>query len=128
MQTVLNEQKLQQAIGTALHELAEHARKGLPDTGTFPPLSTRFACGALIQGMGDVELRLAPVSGDAGKQERFLEVRVSTPDGGSHSSTWVFYGKSPALREMLKNEALLKAKLRAALVAEAESLLRNELA
>lgn len=128
MQTVQNEQKLQQAIGTALQELSARVRKGLPDTGEFTPLSARFACGALIQGVGDVELRIAPVSGDTDAKERFIEVRVSTPSGGSHSSCWVFYGKSAALKEVLQNETLLKGKIRAALLAEAESLARNELA
>ncbi|RKH72947.1 hypothetical protein [Corallococcus aberystwythensis] len=127
MQIVLNEQKLQQVIATALHELMEHASKGLPDTGTFPALSTRFACGELLKGVGDVELRLAPLSGDAGKQERFFEVRASTPSGGSQSSSWVFYGRSAALKEVLKNEAALKGKIRTAVVAAAESLLRHEL-
>ncbi|AFE05214.1 hypothetical protein COCOR_03413 [Corallococcus coralloides DSM 2259] len=128
MQIVLNEQKLQQAIGAALHELSGGALQGVPDTGTFTALSTRFAGGALVDGVGDVELRVAPLSGDKGKLERFFEVRVSTPSGGSHSSTWVFYGKTAALKEVLKNEAALKVKIRAAIVAEAESLQRNELA
>ncbi|NOK15869.1 hypothetical protein [Corallococcus carmarthensis] len=127
MQAILNEQKLQQAIAAALLELTAHARQGLPDTGQFTPLSSRFACGELVQGAGEVELRLAPLSGDAGKHERFLEVRVSTPSGGSSSSTWVFYGRSAALKEVLKNEAVLKGKIRTALLAEAESLLRHEL-
>ncbi|WP_375744401.1 hypothetical protein NR800_06170 [Corallococcus interemptor] len=127
MQIVLNEQKLQQAIGAALHELAGRALQGVPDTGAFTALSTRFAGGELVAGVGDVELRLAAPSGDKGKQERFLEVRVSTPSGGSHSSTWVFYGKTAALKDVLKSEATLKGKVRAAIVAEAESLQRHEL-
>ncbi|RYZ40901.1 MAG: hypothetical protein EOO71_14210 [Myxococcaceae bacterium] len=128
MPPVQDEKKLQQAIGTALHELSEHVRKGLPDAGAFTPMSARFACGALIQGVGEVELRVAPVSDDTATKERFIEVRISTPSGGSHSSSWVFYGKSAALKEVLQNEALLKAKIRAAILAEAESLARNELA
>ncbi|RKH53522.1 hypothetical protein D7X55_08070 [Corallococcus sp. AB049A] len=127
MQVVLSEQKLQQVIATALHELTERARTGVPDTGTFTPLSTHFAAGALVKGVGDVELRLAPLSGDAGKQERYLDVRVATASGGSHSSSWVFYGKTAALKEVLKNEASLKGKIRDAIVKSAESLQRHEL-
>jgi hypothetical protein len=127
MQTVLNEKQLQQEIGAALQDLVARANQGLPDTGTFAPMSARFDGGALVKGVGEVELRLCPLSGDAGKQERFLEVRVSTPSGGSRSSTWVFHGRSAALKEVLKNEALLKGKIRAAIVGDAEALLRHEL-
>ncbi|WP_223645674.1 hypothetical protein [Corallococcus sp. EGB] len=127
MQVVLNEQKLQQAIGAALHELSERARTSLPDTGTFTALSSRFAGGALVDGVGDVELHVAPLSGDKGKQERYFEVRIFTASGAGRSSMWVFYGKTPALKELLKNEATLKGKIRAAIVAEAESLQRHEL-
>ncbi|MFB1478745.1 hypothetical protein [Corallococcus sp. RDP092CA] len=127
MQVVLNEQKLQQAIGAALHELSERVRQGVPDTGTFTALSTRFAGGALVDGVGDVELRVSPLSGDKGKQERYFEVRVFTASGAGHSSMWLFYGKTAVIQEQLQNEAPLKGKIRAAIVAEAESLLRHEL-
>ena len=40
---------------------------------------------------------------------------------------WLSYGKTAALKELLKNEASLKGKIHAAIVAEAESLQRHEL-
>lgn len=128
MQLVQNEQKLKQAIDTALQQLRESARSRLPSTGEFAPLSAHFSCAALVRGAGEVELRIGSVSGSAGTKDRFVEVRVFTPSAGSHSSSWVFYGKSDALQQELQKEALMTGKIRAAILEAAESILRNEFA
>ncbi|MBJ6759171.1 hypothetical protein JGU66_00260 [Myxococcaceae bacterium JPH2] len=127
MPIVQDERKLQQAIGAALLTLSERARASLPDTGGFAPILARFSCDSLLQNMGEAELKIAPVGGDANAKERFLEAKVATRSAGSHSAEWVFYGSSAALKALLQNLPHLQAKVRATLVAGAESLLRNEL-
>lgn len=126
MKNVQNEQKLHHAIDTAFHQLREQARTRLPDVGEFDPLSAHFTCATLVQGAGKVELRIGSVSGDDEKKERFIEVRVFTPTSNSHSSSWVFYGQSAALQQALQNEALMKGKIRAAVLAAVASMSRND--
>jgi hypothetical protein len=99
----------------------------VPDAGDFTPLRALFAGGPLLEGAGDVELRVGPASRKVGERERFLEVRVSTASGGSESSVWIFFGSSAGLRQALQEEGALVGKAREAVLEGVQALLRHEL-
>jgi len=119
--------KLRGALLTALRQLRESAKAHVPDVGDFTPLRAHFAGEPLLEGLGNVELRVGPASQTAGERERFLDVRVFTPSGASESSEWIYFGNSTGLRRALEEEGALLEKARTAVLEGMESLLRDEL-
>lgn len=124
---VRDEARLGKAIVAALRHIREGARTQMPETGAFSLLQAHFDGNPFLEGAGNVELRIGPASLNAGERERFLEVRVSTPSGGSESSVWLYYGTSSDLRRALQDEAPLIRKIQTAIMEGVQSLLRHEL-
>ncbi len=122
-----NEATLREALVTALSQLREGAKAQVPESGDFTPLQARFAGAALLEDLGDVELRVGPASRRAGERERFLEVRVFTPSGASESSEWIYFGSLAGLRQALQQEGRLLEKAQTAVMEGMTSLLRDEL-